>query len=647
MRIFAERWLIVPVLIGGFVGCRSLDTPGPKMEMTKRGEVREKPGVALVDQAAATSTDPGALIRVTMDSKVGVLLDEVPESMRDRVAAQYLEKPDAFWIERAKSQIELTTYKLVFRKAFYDKYKQQLPLPPANVQEITLTTRPTRSRTRTHDTIIVDFKLNTVIVTTANFPAESEPNLATAGGIWKEPFILPVDPEMVMQRTGRACLDEAEFPAGSLDSEDVAIYYDGECLVEKEPTKTGCHLTTPLPTKSCKSALHDHVGLVNTDLVYTRLKWDEQLAAKYTTAPLETTGGANLKEMKEGLDQNRVVYKYINSGSCEIEERCVGGTGWRRLMRFAVVEHNVGDKPVDVGAIDYYLTGNGPTLNDLNHIFEFSQCHQHYHFSHFVNYGFTGVDNSATKRGFCLESTIRLSNDRRSPLNNPYDTCTYQGVEVGWADQYNGGIPCQWVDTTDVDTKAGSVNHQLVTQANPDGFLCEGQPVLDDSGNQVYEPTSFKTANGETVNRAKCNFIAGWDSNNAQKLDVKVPSWGDGLITESCKRGQVGALRNCGMSNTKKVLGCTPGRASKLTCSIPAGAAPQFVRACPFSAKQGAGIACLFEESVANGNVEKKATLDFVCPQSLGADEPGGKVAIYSGAIATTDKLAAVSCSVQ
>src|SRR5690349_3089752 len=57
--------------------------------------------------------DPGALIDATMKSKVGVVLDDLPMSMRDRVAQSLIAKPTDFWIARATAQAKLTTYRLV------------------------------------------------------------------------------------------------------------------------------------------------------------------------------------------------------------------------------------------------------------------------------------------------------------------------------------------------------------------------------------------------------------------------------------------------------------------------------------------------------------------------------------------------------
>ena len=58
------------------------------------------------------------------------MLDEIPRAMRDRVAAALIEEPDEFWQSRAKRQLVMTTYRLVFRDAFYGPNRFSLPLPP-------------------------------------------------------------------------------------------------------------------------------------------------------------------------------------------------------------------------------------------------------------------------------------------------------------------------------------------------------------------------------------------------------------------------------------------------------------------------------------------------------------------------------------
>src|SRR4051794_3562745 len=140
----------------------------------------------------STSQEPlgqGAIVGVTMDSSVGVLLDEVPADMRDRAAAAILAKPASFWEARAQRQIQLMTYRLVFREFFYKSRsaRQALPLPPAEIRHVTLKGTAKRVHTQTHDTIQIDYAFNGTLLTDPGSPGASEPNLANVGGTWDEP----------------------------------------------------------------------------------------------------------------------------------------------------------------------------------------------------------------------------------------------------------------------------------------------------------------------------------------------------------------------------------------------------------------------------------------------------------------------------
>src|SRR5262245_27547038 len=88
--------------------------------------------------APEEAADPGVLIRVTMDSRVGVLLDEIPSSLRDQIVDSLLRRPQGFWHNLAQMQIEYTLHRLINRAAHYpDSNKFQLPLPPPQVWEVT------------------------------------------------------------------------------------------------------------------------------------------------------------------------------------------------------------------------------------------------------------------------------------------------------------------------------------------------------------------------------------------------------------------------------------------------------------------------------------------------------------------------------
>src|SRR5262245_48768559 len=272
-------------------------------------------GVVLLTGAQSATPapppDPGSLVRTTVQSEVGVVLDELPPSMRARVTADLLQKPDAFWKARARTQLRLTTYRLVFRSAFYAKDRQALPLPPEDVWEITLDGKPQRHNVNGHDVVGVDYRFSSVLLSDAASPGESEPRLATVGGKWSEPFVFPVDPELVMQRTGYSCMDEAEFPFNSVDSEEVDSFYDQTAVVEKSLGPHQYHNTLQ-PTQSCVQALGDHVGKVTTAVVYERLAWDPVLADHYRFG--EVTGDEpDLEIYLPDFVPSRTSYRYVHA----------------------------------------------------------------------------------------------------------------------------------------------------------------------------------------------------------------------------------------------------------------------------------------------------------------------------------------------
>ena len=94
-------------------------------------------GVAQANPAAPS----GALIRMSMDSTIGVLLDELPPGpLREQAASNALAMGSDFWLARARRQVRLMNYRLVFRGAFYSSsfsndphVRGPLPLPPPSV----------------------------------------------------------------------------------------------------------------------------------------------------------------------------------------------------------------------------------------------------------------------------------------------------------------------------------------------------------------------------------------------------------------------------------------------------------------------------------------------------------------------------------
>ena len=603
----------------------------------------------------AGSEISGALLRVTATSQVGVLLDELPESMRDRAADALLAEPASFFIERAKRQLTLATYKLNFRAYFYDEAdaKMQLPLPPEEVLHIALVpsggSTIRRAEVDGHDYVLADYALEAIVVTDAESPGISEPALATIGGSWDEPFVFPVDPELLIQRTGYACMDEAEFPPNSVDSEDPEFFYDQTCEVEDELTPDGCHYTE-LPPESCEEALTNHVGKVAFDMHFERIAWDEAVAAKNRVGRVESPGVADLDVVGEELAVNRLTYRYIDGDSCALAEACVGGWGWRRLLQFNASEKNVGSEPVNIGDVDYFIDDpKNPTSNANHHVYVYSACHNHYHFNYFAEFTYGADPNLGSKRAFCLESVARYGNHEGSPTWSPYNDCAFQGISAGWGDQYNAGIECQWVDVTSVDTSEGPVTLPLGLRSNPAGFLCEGTPVLDDEGNPVWEKTDLLTADGLPVDRPVCDRKQDWNANNYDELPVRLPLPGEGMITEPCTRGQIGPHRNCGFAYDGEVVSCPAGKSVTVTCSAKTGSPPQAVRLCEASRVLGSGTACVDRDALGSALIAdgKPQSVSIECPAKRDSDEPGGLFAVYRGAVFPGDDTAPVSCAVE
>jgi Lysyl oxidase len=161
---------------------------------------------------------------------------------------------------------------------------------------------------------------------------------------------------------------------------------------------------------------------------------------------------------------------------CAVVEGCVTQTGTRRLLRFDTATANVGTADLTVGS---------PTAGVC---FQFSQCHQHYHFlgfSRYTLYESDGATVAATghKQSFCLEDVEQYQPAPAPDPTTPF-TCDHQGLHVGWEDVYPNDIDCQWVDITGVP--AG--NYLLTVAINTARYLPESDYTNDSATVPVTIP---------------------------------------------------------------------------------------------------------------------------------------------------------------
>jgi hypothetical protein len=116
-------------------------------------------------------------------------------------------------------------------------------------------------------------------------------------------------------------------------------------------------------------------------------------------------------DAKRCVSQMEIVDRLFDSSSCEIIEGSVGGTGYRRLLRFETTIINGGDGDLVVGS---------PTdpNNPYHSVFIFSPCHMHYHIIGFADYKLLRQDGSTAaaghKQAFCLEDIYKYANDNKS-----------------------------------------------------------------------------------------------------------------------------------------------------------------------------------------------------------------------------------------
>lgn len=593
----------------------SAPTVAPILVSTPAKEPTASPNVT------AVANKDGALVGISMTSQVGVLLDEIPQDMRDQVVADLLAQPQEAWLERARRQVQLTRNRLNFRNFVYEE-KGQLPLPPAELWDIRLDDEaPTRQLVQGHDLVMIGYTFTSTLLTDGQSPGQAEPALVAVGGVWQEPFIFPIDPDLLLQRTGNACINEGGFPPNSFDSENIWHFYDFDCTADSGGA-AGCHRAY-LPTLSCREALAGRVGEVETSLRFERLAWDDGLAEQVRLEAAREES-ADLTAVTEDLATNRIVYRYFEEDDCALAEGAVGGSGWRRLLQFDATVWNIGEQPLHIGKAN---------VEDAeNHVFTYSACHDHFHYTNYGDFFLQGMAAlTGSKQAFCVQSTTRMSNNETTPLTHDY-SCSFQGIQAGWADEYIAGLDAQWVDITDLKLPAAGTAVQLGFKSNGDQFLCEGKPIVDENGVQLWEPSGFVALDGDSINRPQCDFIPDWDVNNTAVQEVFIPPDGS-LVTTPCTNSETSPLRNCGffeVEMNEEDLFCEPGTAVEIT--LPDSyTEPLVIRACEWSNVLNTGVACSYETSLFNEIIlDPTEAISFSCPLIRDSNDLEGKFSLYA-----------------
>ncbi len=573
-------------------------------------------------ESAETNEQDGALISLMLEGNVGILLDGLSAEVQEQITEDWLNASSEEWEARALRQVRLARLRLNFRN-FYADGKGQLPLPPQELWTFELDAAgPSRQTVDGHDLVMHAYTFRSTLLTDATSIAESEPELAEIGDQWEEPFIFPADPDHLLQRTDNACLNEAGFPPNSYDAINAWHFYDYTCTADSDGAEGGCHRTT-LPGLSCRQAISGRIGEVAATMQFERLAWDAALADSVRVGDITSTVGPDLVTLTEDMNNNRIIYRYFNVTDCAFEEGATGGLGWRRLLLFDATVHNTSTLPLHIGKAN--------AVDDVNNVFIFAPCHGHFHYSNYGDFYISGQEElTGGKQAFCVQSTNRASNNETSPLTHEY-TCSFQGIQAGWVDEYIAGLDAQWVDITDLELPEDGGEIVLGFASNRDQFICEGTLVTDENGEQLWEPSGALTSGGESINRPQCEFITDWNVNNESELTLFVPPTGS-YVTEPCTENLVGPLRNCGFTNVElaaDVATCSPGEDVTLALSDVEIEGQLVARVCEHSDLLG-DLACEYTQSVTNRVVASSAeSLTFSCPFIRDAENRAGGFSLF------------------
>jgi hypothetical protein len=215
---------------------------------------------------------------------------------------------------------------------------------------------------------------------------------------------------------------------------------------------------------------------------------DTNTAVLASKAGLDLDGTPDLYVREDILSKKwRVDDKDIVDGSCEqIEGNITPGT--HRVVKFAVGVANIGDADLAIG-------DPNEAVNDG--LFEFAECHHHYHFRNYAKYELVQPSTNATwraaKRGFCMididKNPKELGGSDRGRI---FDSCGaigvpgFQGISHGWTDTYDTYLPGQYfvLDGGDGQAPVPPGSYVLRITANPP-FVATGSepcPYSDSAG---------------------------------------------------------------------------------------------------------------------------------------------------------------------
>lgn len=146
----------------------------------------------------------------------------------------------------------------------------------------------------------------------------------------------------------------------------------------------------------------------------------------------------------------------VTTDNCYVQEGCVTGYGLRDIIRFTTHIRNIGE-------MDYYI---GTPQQGTQFVFD--PCHQHWHYVGYAEYLLFDMQGNSIpvgfKNGFCVLD-LECSGGGSAQYG-----CENMGISAGCGDIYDSGLPCQWIDITDVDTGKYTMVVRVNWDQSPDAL---------------------------------------------------------------------------------------------------------------------------------------------------------------------------------
>lgn len=223
-------------------------------------------------------------------------------------------------------------------------------------------------------------------------------------------------------------------------------------------------------------------------------------------------GTPNLMVRRDLGKQWMIKDEAMEAGSCQVVEGNIA-PGTRRVLRFTVMIANTGDADIFVGDPNEHVASG-------SNLFDYAECHQHYHFNNYALYELIDPRTEevwrAAKAGFCMIDT----DPNPAYLGTPPGPAHYascggvgrpgnQGISAGWTDTYRFDLPGQFfvLDGGDGQAPVPAGTYLLRITANP-----------------PYTPTADNPCRYVDPETGLCHALPESDySDNAYSVEISIP----------------------------------------------------------------------------------------------------------------------------